>query len=86
MVTGSDLDEQDSQLLAAVMLGDLEITDPDKAVADYIKSLQLNKLNKEYGDILKELGEAEKLGDSERVKDLLSRIEWLLQQKKLLAP
>jgi DNA primase len=85
-VTGTDLNEKDSQLLAAVLLRDFEIPDISRAVADYIKSLQLNKLNKEYSDTLKELGEAEKLGDSERLKKLLSRIEWLLQQKKLLAP
>ncbi|NLT95279.1 MAG: toprim domain-containing protein [Clostridia bacterium] len=85
-VTSTDLDEKDSQLLAAVLLRDFEIIDPDKAVADYIKNLQINKLNKDYSDTLKELGEAEKMGDAERMKKLLSRIEWLLQQKKLLTP
>jgi len=85
-VTGINLDEKDSQLLAAVLMGDFEISDTNRAAADYIKSLQLNKLNKDYSDTLKELSAAEKSGDSERLNKLLSRIEWLLQQKKLLAP
>ncbi|KJS80357.1 MAG: hypothetical protein JM58_18660 [Peptococcaceae bacterium BICA1-8] len=85
-VTGTDLDDKDSQLLAAILIGDFEITNTTKATADYIKNLQINKLNKEYSDTIRELSEAEKSGDSERLNQLLSRIEWLIQQKKLLAP
>lgn len=85
-VTGTQLDEKDSQLLANLLIDDFENIDTDRIVTDYIKSLQLNKLNKEYSDTLKELSAAEKLGDSERLRKLLSRIEWLLQQKRLLAP
>jgi len=85
-VTGTDLDDKDSQLLAAILIGDFEITNTTKAATDYIKNLQINKLNKEYSDTIRELSEAEKLGDSEKLNQLLSRIEWLLQQKKLLAP
>jgi len=85
-VTGTDLDDKDSQLLAAILIGDFEITNTTKAAADYIKNLQINKLNKDYSDTIRELSEAEKMGDSEKLNQLLSRIEWLIQQKKLLAP
>ncbi|MDK2822599.1 MAG: primase [Clostridia bacterium] len=85
-VIGSDLNEKDSELLAFVLMNEFDIPNSDKVVADYIKNLQINKLNKDYSNTIKELSEAEKLGDAEGVKKLLSHIEWIIQQKKLLAP
>ncbi|MFZ7103793.1 MAG: DNA primase [Peptococcaceae bacterium] len=85
-ITGADLDQEESKLLAAVLISDFQMTDIPKAVADYIKNLQVNKLNQDYSRTIRELSKAETAGDSEQVKKLLSHMELLLQQKKLLAP
>lgn len=85
-ISGSDLEQEESKLLAAVLISDFQIDDAKKAVADYIKTLQVNKLNKEYGETIKELSKAEAGGDSQKVAQLLVHMEGLLQQKKLLAP
>ena len=86
-VVSTDLSTGDnSKLLAMVLMQEFRVPDLEKAVADYIKILKVNKLEKEYLDKQNELKEAEKLGDGERLKEILSHIEWILQEKRTLAP
>jgi len=85
-VISTDFKENDSKLLAAVLMQEFKVPDLKKAVADYIKNLRLNKLDRDYFNKKRELKEAENLGDAERLKELLSHIEWILQQKKSLVP
>lgn len=85
-VSGTDIEEKDSKLLAAVLMCELQIPNTKKMVADYIKILQINKLNKDYSETMRRLSEAEKTGDADQLNNLLAHIESILQQKKFLAP
>ena len=78
-VLSSDLDENNSKILAAVLLEEVPVIEHQKAVADYIKILKLNKLNREYAAKKQELKEAE------NKKDVNKQVELLLQLMNLTA-
>lgn len=85
-VLPSDLDENTSKILAAALLEEVPLAEHQKAVADYIKILKLNKLNREYAAKKQELKEAEDKKDVAKQVELLLQLDSILQQKKLLTP
>ena len=85
-VLSSDLDENNSKILAAALLEEAPVIEHQKAAADYIKILKLNKLNRDYAVKKKELKEAESKKDVTKQVELLLQLDEILQQKKLLTP
>lgn len=85
-ITSTDLSENKSELLAKVLMQELQVPDINKAVADYIKNLVINKLDKDYSDKQKQLREIEKMGEPEKLTEILQQIDFILQKKKSLAP
>ena len=86
VVSISDFEERHSRLLANILLQELEVPNLARAAGDYVKILRISMLDKYFTESKKELEEAVRLGATERQNEILSKINWIIQQKKSLAP
>lgn len=57
-----DFSEAETELLAAVLMQDDAISDPEQALVDYIKHIRLDKWELEYKLRVQELADAEENG------------------------
>ena len=77
-----DFSEAETELLAAVLMQDDAISDPEQALVDYIKHIRLDKWELEYKLRVQELADAEKTGATDKMLKALQDLESLRSMKK----
>lgn len=84
MINSEGCNQGIKDTMTKLAVNEMYFDSPEKTLADCIRVLQRNRLDREFKEVEKEIAAAELRGIFERVKELLLKKQELLRQKKVL--